>query len=123
MVARAELSQQLGRVPLIMTRRRYLANTDLPCLANRLGGGFVAFRSSVLPGGGLARVALRPDLQRCFRQDLLLCGFAERKRPEFGKIVGNFRHAWAGPIRTEERLVRDLFQAREVFQQRLRRYA
>src|SRR5665811_1748321 len=65
----------------------------------------------------------RPNRQGGLRQNLLLNGFAERERPKFVEILLDVGYARPRPVRAEERFVRDLFKAREVFQQRLGRDA
>ena len=47
----------------------------------------------------------------------------KRQRTKFLEVLLDVGDAGAGPIRAEQRLLRDLFQAREIFQQRLRRDA
>src|SRR5580658_4701311 len=63
----------------------------------------------------------RPDTQRCLAQDLLLKSFIQWQRPEFIKILLNVRHPRTRPIRTEQSLVRNLFETRKILEQALGR--
>src|SRR5689334_18571696 len=59
----------------------------------------------------------RPDLQRGLAEDLLLHRRGQGEFLELVQVLLDVRNAGAGPVRPEQRLVRDLFQSREVLQQ------
>src|SRR5712691_13460869 len=64
---------------------------------------------------------LREQPSRIIVQDFPLGLFFERERQEAFQVSLNFGHARPGPVGSPEHLAGNLFQAREVFQQLLRR--
>src|SRR5262249_31093903 len=65
----------------------------------------------------------RPHLQRRLAQSLFLHGFRQRKRPELLQVLLDRGDAGTGKVRAKERFVRDLFQARKIFEQHFGRNA
>src|SRR6476469_6284050 len=65
----------------------------------------------------------RPDAPRRFSKYLLFDSVAQRQGAKSIQVLLDIGHSRAGPIRAEQGLASDFFQARKIFEQRLGRNA